>query len=332
MNAFRSPIIVLTSILLSTSLIAQQAVQATSPPVAHSGQNHVVANQPTAFTGGILAQTLGPWELSPPTSASLVSGGGVSFGWLNTSNAALSLSAAMASSPIENGGYANADLGTVIEIAFAGGVVNDTGADLVLLDAEFDVGTYTVSSSFDGFASSVAVDTAFGTLVSTVGYYYEHNGAGPFTANIVGVEIDLTALGVPVGVPVTSFRLTCTNAACDPVSLAKIDSGLSLTVSTLGAGTFGTFDVANGTALGTIGIGLSLAGNTPTLVNTGVCGPLVVNLVPPIQVLTTGAADASGAFSYSLMIPANASGVTVHFQALDFSSCSLSNGVTTTVL
>ncbi|MDA0667023.1 MAG: hypothetical protein O3A95_02985 [Planctomycetota bacterium] len=238
----------------------------------------------------------------------------------------------MSSSPIEAGGFANADAGTTVEVTFSGGVVNGPGADLVMLDAQFDVGSYRITSDFDGFAASVAFSTVSGTVVSTVGYFYEFNSSGPFTANVVGVEVDLSSIGVPAGGTVTSLRFTSANAACDPVSLAKIDSGLSLSVSALAAGTLGTFDVANGTPFSNIGIGFSLAGNTPTLVNTGACGVLLVDLAPPIQVLTVLPADSNGDLNFPVTIPANASGVTVHFQALDFSSCELSNGVTTTVL
>lgn len=317
---------------MAPSVVSQQNHQVISPPVSKQAPSFALATSPSLSAGTSLAQTLGPWELSPPTSATLISGGGPIFGWLNTSNSALSLSAAMASSPIENGAFANADIGTIVEVSFAGGVVNGPGADLVMLDAQFDVGDYAISSDFDGFASSVVVSTSFGISVANIGYFYEFNPAGPFSASAVGIEIDLSSIGVPAGGMVNSLRFNCVNGSCDPISLAKIDSGFSLSVSTLTAGSLGTFDATGGTPSGNIGIGFSLAGNTPTLVNAGACGVLMVDLAPPIQVLTTLPADMSGNLNFSVTIPANATGTTVHFQALDFGSCELSNGVTTTVL
>ncbi|MGB0954155.1 MAG: hypothetical protein ACPG31_13115, partial [Planctomycetota bacterium] len=72
-------------------------------------------------------------------------------------------------------------------------------------------------------------------------------------------------------------------------------------------------------------------GNGPTLVDTGVCGMMTAALTPPISVLTMGSGDSSGNLNYSVPVPSSASGRTVHFQALDFASCTLSNGVTRTV-
>ncbi len=276
------------------------------------------------------AQTLGPWELSPPDSAStIISSGGI-FDWLNVVNNPLTISEAMSSSPIEDAGYANAAAGDVVEVTFLGGVTNQAGADLVMLDSQFDVGLYGISSDFDGFVASVNADMVFGVNVASTAYYYQT--AGPYAADVYGVEIDLTDIGVPNGATVNSLRFTALNGGCDPISLAKIGGGLNLTVSALAAGTIGSFDVTGGTAFGPVGIGFSLAGSGPVTVNTAFCGPLTLDLSPSIQVLTVLTADASGSASLSLTVPAGASGATVHFQAVDINSCDVSNGVSTTVL
>ena len=139
-------------------------------------------------------QTLGPWDLTAPDSAGLIAGGGSSWGWLNVANAAVSESQAMTSSPIEDQAYANADAGTMLEVGFSGGVTNVAGPDLVMLDAAFDYGLYMIRSDYDGFAAGFTVDINNGVVASTEAYYYEMNGSGPFTANVIGVEVIRCAL------------------------------------------------------------------------------------------------------------------------------------------
>ncbi|MHC4824635.1 MAG: hypothetical protein ACYTEP_11560 [Planctomycetota bacterium] len=280
--------------------------------------------------GGPQRQTLGPWELTAPDSAAQIVGPGSSFGWLNVVNNPVTLSEAMSSDPIESAGFANAAAGDTIEVTFLNGVTNRPGADLVMLDSQFDLGIYAISSDFDGFSSSVSVDTTFGIQVASTSYYYL--SGGPYAAGVFGVEVDLSDIGVPAGGNVTSLRFSCTNTGCDPITLAKIDGGLELSVSSLVAGSLGTFDVTGGTPSGTIGVGYSIAGTGPTVINTAFCGPLTLDLSPPISALFVLTADAAGDLSITTTIPAGASGVTVHFQAVDVGSCSVSNGVSTTVL
>jgi hypothetical protein len=67
-------------------------------------------------------------------------------------------------------------------------------------------------------------------------------------------------------------------------------------------------------------------------VPAGSCGTLTVALSLPIRVLALGAANASGDFSVGGNVPGGLSGRTVHAQALDFATCTLSNGVTAPVL
>jgi hypothetical protein len=313
------------------TLTAQQQLFPPASPVQASA-NQPIATAPTASSGRQLTQTLGSWELTPPDSASVLAGGGSLFGWLNVANAAISFNDAMSGSPIESAGYANADSGSLFEVTFTSGVSNGPGDDLVLLDAHFDNGIYEVSSDYDGFAASVVVDTGSGAAVATSPFYYEFNASGPFAASVVGVAIDLSALGVPAGASVTSLRMLTTNAACDPVSLARIAGGFTLNISTLVGGSPGTASVSGATPFGTVGIGFSLTGNGPTLMNTGPCGMMLVDLTPPVSVLPFLVADINGDASISSIVPAGASGITLYFQALDFSSCTLSNAVTTVVL
>lgn len=313
---------------LATSLAAQQPHPPSS--IISGGTQPGVSAGNVSNNGGKISQTLGPWDLVPPDSASLVSGGGSIFDWLNVVNSAVTLSQAMSSSPIENQGFANAETGTVVEVFFSGGVTNNAGADLVILDAAFDYGLYQVSSDFDGFAASVGVDIlTSGVFAANSSYYYQ--GAGPYSATVWGVEIDLDSIGVPSGTTVNSLRFECTSGGCDPISLAKIDNGFSLEITNLVAGSVATATATNGTPNGVVGIAMSRFGNGPTLLNTGACGSMMVDLSPPISILTLSNADANGELSTSGQVPPTAAGLTLYFQALDIGSCTLSNAVTEVV-
>ncbi|MGB0952685.1 MAG: hypothetical protein ACPG31_05645, partial [Planctomycetota bacterium] len=205
------------------------------------------------------SQTLGPWEVIPPGSSVLVSGGGGLWGYANTTDTSWSFTESMIQSPIEDAGYANADIGSVMDFVFVPGVVNVPGPDLVLFDLQYDIGVYRFATNYDAFATEVTVDTTGGTVVATQDYYYELGPAFPSTENVVGVEIDLDLLGVPEGEAIIGFRLIADNDGCDPVCLAKIDR-FTLSVPPLAAGTTAFFDAVGGTPSGTIGIGYSLTG------------------------------------------------------------------------
>lgn len=288
------------------------------------------ATPPTPAPGR-QSQTLGPWEVVPPGSAVVVNGGGGLWGWINVVNSSLSFTQAMIQSPIEDAGFVNADIGTTLDFVHVPGVVNGPGADLVLFDAQFDTGQYRVSTNYDGFTASILADTLFGTYATTRPYYYEFGSAVPVNADVVGMEIDLTDLGVPDGEIVIGFRLVCENPGCDPISLAKIDR-FALGVPQLQAGTSATLELSGATKSGTVGIGFSLTGTGPTTVNAGPCGNISVDLSAPVQVLAVNSADSSGNFYYTGNVPPTASGATVHLQALDLSTCALSNVVSRTIL
>lgn len=277
------------------------------------------------------SQTLGPWEVSPPGSAVVVGSGGGLWGWANTTGTSKSFTESMIEMPIEDAGYANAAIGTTMDFVFVPGVVNIPGPDLVLFDLQYDTGTYRIASNYDAFATEALIDTAGGTVVATQDFIYEIGAMIPTTEDVVGVEIDLDVLGIPEGEAVIGFRLIADNDGCDPACLAKI-ARFTLSVPPLSAGASVTFEATGGTPSGLIGIGYSLTGNGPVMVDAGPCGMIMANLTPPIEVLTMNTADSSGNLSYSVTVPSSASGRTVHFQSLDFGSCTLSNGVTRTVL
>ncbi len=305
----------LISIALSVFALAPAQLPAPSPEQA-PGRN---------------SQTLGPWEVVPPGSAVVVSGGGGLWGWLNVVNASISFTNAMIQSPIEDAGYANAEIGTTMDFVHVPGVVNGPGADLVLFDAQFDVGVYTVKTNYDGFTASIQVDTAISTYAITRPYYYELNPTFANPADVMGVEIDLSDLGVPEGESVIGFKLICDNDGCDPITLAKIDR-FALAVPQLQSGSSATLELSGATENGLVGIGYSLTGTGPSTVNAGPCGMISVDLSAPVQVLNIDTAGSNGSHSFSGNVPANASGVAVHFQALDVSTCTLSNQVSRVIL
>lgn len=268
-------------------------------------------------------------DLVAPDAAALIAGGGVNFTWLNVNNAALTLNEAMTSMPVEDAGFANADVGTVVEVRFSGGVTNNVGPDLAMVDSQYDVGSYAIRSDYDGFAASVVADTAFGNYCLSTSYWYQ--GFGPYAADLYAVEIDLSDLGVPAGATVFALRFEALNTACDPITLAKIGNDFTLSVGTLVAGRVGNLKTNFGTPNGQVGVAYSLTGAGPTNLGTGVCGVLSVSLSAPITTLVIGNADGNGDFGFSGLVPPSASGTNIWFQALDVATCTLSNGVATVI-
>jgi len=274
--------------------------------------------------------TIGPWDLIAPDSATLLSGGGASFYWLNVVNAPVTVEEAMTSVPMDVQGFANPDYGTEIQVDFQSGVVNNPGADLVMLESAFDKGSYAIYSDYDNYVARVDVYTTNGIIASDQDYYY--NGGGPYYARVFGMEIDLSDMGVPAGAMVHSLRFRCIDSTCDPIGLGMISDAFRLDAYNFVAGQTAELKTKRGTPGGLVSIALSFAGNQLTQINVGGCGLLDVNLQYPIQLVTSGSADANGELSYQTPIPPLASGRTIYFQALDFGSCTLSNAVTTVVL
>lgn len=313
MNLSSLPLTPLALIAL-TSVAAAQNPPLSGPPIG-----------PQLMQNGTQSTT----DLIAPDAAALIAGGGAAFNWLNVVNAAVTLEQAMTSVPVEDAGFANAEAGTIVEVKFAGGVTNNAGPDVAMLDSIYDVGSYAISCDYDGFVATAVADMSSGTYCTSTSYYYA--GAGPYPADVYAVEIDLDALGVPAGASVTALRFETLNTACDPITLAKIGNEFTLTVGTLVSGQTGTLKTNFGTPNGRVGIAYSLNGPGPTSINTGVCGFLSVDLSAPVNVLVLGANDGNGDFSFTGNVPPNATGTRIWFQALDFSSCTLSNGVATAI-
>ncbi len=272
------------------------------------------------FAPSVLADDIGPWTVTPPDSATLVSGGGGSFGWLNVVNVGVSINDAFTGSPILDDGFANADLGTTIEVTFASGVANSAGADFVLFDAAFDNGEYVVSSDYDGFVATVGV--GFTLTGEARSYYYEHNPDGPFPADIWGGEVDLSDIGVPSGTKVTRIRFTTTNTGGDPIGCGSIGNCLEMSVSNFVAGEKAEWDVSGATAGEQVAIVYGFAPGS-TVVNgfAGYCATFGIKGVNQNKVICTKAADGAGNVMCTKSIPAGAKGLEVLMQAAERNTC-----------
>ena len=104
-------------------------------------------------------------------------------------------------------------------------------------------------------------------------------------------------------------------------------SEILLTVPVLLPGWPVTIEVSNATAGDLIYLAYSLAGGGPT---PSPYGDLA--LTPPYVTLAPVTADSSGVAQFPSSVPPGTSGITVWFQALDFTSGDLSNGVSQTIL
>ena len=170
------------------------------------------------------ATTIGPFDVgASASSATLISGGGSSFGWLNTTNAPLTISQALTDSAIIDTGFANASAGTTIDLGFAPNIAkNIFGADLVLFES-FGADDYIISTSFDGFATEITLAaSAFVDTGVIRSYFYQHNSSGPFSSAVFGAPIDLTSLGVPFGTSVSSIRIRTAGNGNDPLGIGAV--------------------------------------------------------------------------------------------------------------
>src|SRR5262245_5693361 len=140
----------------------------------HRFRSGILAVTLTAGLGAVAAvETVGPHTIeATPVSAVLVSGGGVSFRWLNVVNVPVTVDEALTGFSVIDDGYSNAQSGTVLLLTFAPGALrNGVGPDLVLLDAGNDLNQYRVRTSADGFAHEILVNANTDTGVDR-SYFY----------------------------------------------------------------------------------------------------------------------------------------------------------------
>jgi hypothetical protein len=167
-------------------------------------------------------ETIGPYTVYAPVSASLVSGGGPGWDWLNVVNTSTSIHDAFSGHSIIADGFANGVAGTTVEMVFGSPVVNNAGDDLVMFDARFSENDYAFSTDFDGFVAQLALPyTAFGA-VGSAAYYYGLGAGKQYRATIMAAPIDLSLLGVPAGASVTAVRFTAVSDQVDPLGVGAI--------------------------------------------------------------------------------------------------------------
>jgi hypothetical protein len=168
------------------------------------------------------AEVVGSWTLESPDSAT-VAGPFNPGGWLNTTDAAVTPAEAFTGAGILERGWANIEVADSMDFGFSGGVTNNAGADLVMLDAHYDDGEYLVSTDADGFTATFALTISmFVDTGESRAYYFGLFDSGPFTAQIWGAEFDLSSLGIADGDSVNTIRVTATNTSADPIGLGRI--------------------------------------------------------------------------------------------------------------
>ncbi|HEX9792814.1 MAG TPA: hypothetical protein VGC54_02415 [Planctomycetota bacterium] len=316
--------------ILSTVATAQQAAAQHSPPVGRSVIAPGGGAAPAAPTGfnrnAASGETVGGWFLQPPDAAAQVAGGsGSPWGWLNSTNAAVSVNDAFSGAGMVEDGFANSLAGVVVEVFFAGGVTNGPGADVVMLDAQFDSGTYFISADHDGFGTEATVTPAVNTG-EVRAYYYEHNAGGPFTATVYGGELDLSAIGVGAGASVTRIRFRMESSSCDPIGLGAIVPDFSLTITGPCPGSV-TVDVSGATPSGSVAFATALGTGSFVIPGGFPCAGTVLGLSSAgITHRTTRTADAAGNISFPATAPAGACG-RLFVQAIDLTTCATTNVV-----
>lgn len=155
-------------------------------------------------------EIIGDWDLAgAPTFASLVQGGGPFFDWLNEYNEPIDVNQGFSDFSIIADGFGNAMAGTIIEVTFDAGVVNQGKgvADLVFLEARFApvAGLYKITVAgyepmlFLGQGEGVPDRVGFVDSGEDRSFFYGLNGTQD-TAEIYGAEIDLSFFGIGVGV------------------------------------------------------------------------------------------------------------------------------------
>jgi hypothetical protein len=161
-------------------------------------------------------ETIGPFDIGQaPVSAT----GSVGPYWGNVVNVPVSINDAFSGFSIIDDGWINISVGDFYEVTFSPPIVNGIGPDIVVFDAHYDFGDYTLRTSYDGFSASW-IPTGWVDTGETRLYYY--GGVGAASADVWGAPVDLSNLGVPAGASVASIRATANNASCDPLGMGAL--------------------------------------------------------------------------------------------------------------
>ena len=167
-------------------------------------------------------ETIGPFDIQPASAT-----GNFTQYWGNVVNTPVTINEAFSGFSIIDDGFINVGSGEFYEVTFDPPIVNGTGSDIVVFDARYDAGDYTLRTSYDGFSASFVPSSWVDSGVDR-SYYY--GGAGPASADVWGVEVDLSDLGVPDSATVSNIRVTVNNGAGDPLGVGAIGEPLILAV------------------------------------------------------------------------------------------------------
>jgi hypothetical protein len=175
-----------------------------------------------ALVGVAQGEIIGPWNIvAAPANATEIVGGGGSWSSITPTATSASIFDAFTGFSIIEDGYANGAAGTTVQVDFAFPIINGPGNELVMFDSRFSFNSYTFSSAWDGFSFQLALNAA-NFIDSGEDRSYFYSGIGGNVANVMGHEIDLSALGVPLGAGVSSFRFTGTSSEVDPLGVGAL--------------------------------------------------------------------------------------------------------------
>ncbi|KAA3615161.1 MAG: hypothetical protein DWQ01_00105 [Planctomycetota bacterium] len=127
-----------------------------------------------------------------------------------------------------------------------------------------------------------------------------------------------------------SAHTSCPDFAVDRIQLTDLNPPLSLSASALVSGSPGSLTTSYGTPMGMVGFAYSVSGAGNTSVNAGACGTITAGILNPV-VLGLVQADGNGTAIFAGDVPPGLSGLNIWFQALDLSSCELTNVVATQI-
>jgi hypothetical protein len=203
-------------------------------------------------------------------------------------------------------------------------ILNDSKFEIDLgddwIEFRFNAASNWGATSFNGWLFR----DAFGTVAPIAGYTIDSFSSG--VTNTAGITT-----GFNDDECWANFAGMSVAGAGDWIRMKVDFGGVTLSVTNAVAGSAATINVDGTTDNGFVGLAYSLTGAGPTNAFTGPCGFMMVDLSAPIQVIGTFSAIGT-TLNMNLSIPAGASGLSVWMQALDFGSCTLSNGVALTIL
>jgi hypothetical protein len=172
------------------------------------------------------AEIIGGYALEAPVIAERIASGDgpATEKWLTTTSLPVTWREAYSGIGIIDDGMTDVRANCIVEVDFADGVlVNKPGPDLLMVEARFVAGSYAVSTEYAGFDTQVAVPSeAFSYADRNLFYYRGSPFLGPFPGAIYVAPIDLSDLGVPLGVSIDAVRFRTTSSGASPLGLGAI--------------------------------------------------------------------------------------------------------------